>query len=252
MLPDRIDWHQRFIQQSNWTISIREHLSTKLNFCDAENIIELGCGTGVITEWLRSIHCHNVYGLDVDRTNLQTGKTHYNDQTITCADVYHSPFPEGMFDISLFHYFLMWMSDPLEALIEIKRITKKGGLIIALAEPDYGGRIDFPNELTVMGKLQTNTLLSAGADPFIGRKLGHLFNKIGLSNINIGLLGAEWKMPVQKYEIEGEWGVISDDLDKQLSINEIDKLKDINEKAYEADERILFVPTFYAWGFTQL
>ena len=210
--------------------------------------LKVGSGTGVITEWLQNKSFNNVVGLDIDVNHLTFAHAYDPKTMFACADVYHSPFPSQSFDITLCHYFLLWMADPIQALLEIRRITKKGGLIIALAEPDYGGRIDYPDVLSRIGSLQIKSLKNAGADPLIGRKLGFLLNEIQLSEIHIGLLGCEWNKPPALEDIDLEWSVISNDLKDQVSEKEIQELKLIDRQSWNNGERILYVPTFYAWG----
>ena len=247
-MPIQIDWHQRFKQQAVWTQNIREHLASILSFEDVTSILEVGCGTGVITDWLQKIHCREIFGLDIIFENLSIARSYDNKTVFTCSDVYSIPFLDHSFDVSLFHYFLLWINDPINALNEIKRITKKGGLIVALAEPDYGGRIDYPDELNKIGDAQTQALIDAGADPLLGRKLGHLFNSAGLTDVHVGLLGGEWHNPPSIEERNMEWSVIMHDVHEQIGKVEIQKLRKIDNRSWESRERILFVPTFYAWG----
>ncbi len=120
---------------------------------------------------------------------------------------------------------------------------------MALAEPDYGGRIDYPDELSVIGKWQIDSLLQQGADPLIGRKLRTLFATSGLNQIEAGVLGGEWKTASLGTEQESEWAVIRSDLAREPEkLSRLDKLYQIDQQAQEHNERILFVPTFYAWG----
>ena len=245
---NHFDWHKRFKQQAVWTEQIRSHLAAKLSFNNASNILEVGSGTGVITGWLQNISCNNVYGLDIDVNHVTFAHTCDPKTRFTSADVYHCPFPSQTFDITLCHYFLLWMANPIKALSEIRRITKKGGLIIALAEPDYGGRIDYPEKLSGIGLLQIKSLQNAGADPLIGRKLGYIFNEIQLTKIHVGLLGGEWYKPPSLEDINLEWSVISNDLRNQVSEKEVQELKLIDIESWNNGERILYVPTFYAWG----
>ena len=46
-----------------------------------------------------------------------------------------------------------------------------------------------------------------------------------------------------------EWAVINSDLAGiRFQPAEIQKIKSLDEKAWASGERVLFVPTFYAWG----
>jgi hypothetical protein len=142
----------------------------------------------------------------------------------------------------------MWLDEPSIAVHEMQRVTLPDGYVIAFAEPDYGGRIDYPTELEELGKLQTKALQAQNADPFMGRKLSTAFSKAGLTDIQVGILGGNWKIGDLKFDSDSEWVVMISDLEDQISENEINRFKNVSLQAYEKGTRILFVPTFYAFG----
>jgi hypothetical protein len=45
-----------------------------------------------------------------------------------------------------------------------------------------------------------------------------------------------------------EWKVLREDLGSQVSQRELDRYERIDRVAWQAGTRMLFVPTFYAWG----
>jgi len=82
------------------------------------------------------------------------------------------------------------------------RITRPGGAVLALAEPDYGGRIDYPIKLAQMGKWQIESLRLQGADPLMGRKLATIFNSAGFDSVETGVLGGQWS-PIRLLKDQG-------------------------------------------------
>ena len=64
--------------------------------------------------------------------------------------------------ISLCHFLLLWLQDPIAVLLEMKRVTRPGGAILILAEPDYTHRIDFPDELAILENYKANSLVKTG------------------------------------------------------------------------------------------
>jgi SAM-dependent methyltransferase len=165
------------------------------------------------------------------------------------------PFRAGQFDLTFCHFLLLWLQDPLAALKEMSRVTQPGGYILALAEPDYGGRIDFPPELEVLGNWQTASLRAQGAHPLIGRRLGWLFRETGLQQVETGVLGAQWQGVPGSSDLESEWTILYSDMEQLLGSKEgsrwkadFNKLKRLDETSWMQGERVLFVPTFYAIG----
>jgi hypothetical protein len=129
------------------------------------------------------------------------------------------------------------------------RVTRRDGYVLALAEPDYGGRIDFPVELAQIGLWQTQALSEQGANPCLGRELRSLFFEAGLQDIEVGVLGGQWVKDQITEEFDLEWEVIKSDLyNKREFAEAADKLKDIDLSSRENHQRVLYVPTFYALG----
>ncbi len=190
-----------------------------------------------------------IVGLDIDRSTLAfadalTAKS----VAYTQGNALDLPFPSATFDLCLCHFFLLWMGDPLQSVIEMRRVTRQGGSVLALAEPDYGGRIDYPSELAPIGKLQAEALRRQGADPDTGRRLGEIFSQSGLEVIETGVMGGQWRGAPSKENWEAEWRVLEADLAGELSESQINQMHSLDAAAWQRGERVLFVPTFYAWG----
>ncbi len=102
------------------------------------------------------------------------------------------------------------------------RVTRRGRAVLALAEPDYGGRIDYPASLADLGRLQTEGLRQAGANPLIGRELASLFRQAGLVKIETGVLGGEWRYPIPDRDRESEWSTLRADLGGLVTPNRLE------------------------------
>lgn len=243
-----LDWHQRYLQQAQWTESIRCHLFEKVNLKPEDRILEVGSGTGAVLSQIISEHTYPTFGIDIDLQSLRFSLKLNQALMLTQADAHQLPFQEGAFSVAYCHYLLMWVADPLLVLREMRRIVRTGGCVIALAESDYAARIDYPPSLERLGEMQTQALESQGVDIKMGRKLGRLFEKAKFSDIEVGILGAHWH-PESAEEIdETEWTALRSDLDEVLSQTELENYKKLDLQARERAERILFIPTFYAVG----
>ncbi len=245
------EWHTRFTQQARWTQNLRNYLYEHVNLHGARRVLEVGSGTGVIAGEVSTISHSSVYGLDINPLHLREAMRNAPEVSNVQGDAHQLPFPEGAFDLTLSHFLLLWVDDPLLVVQEMARVTRPGGAVLSLAEPDYGGRIDYPHELERLGKLQTTALHHQGADPFIGRKLRSVFTSAGLISIETGVLGGQWsgRVPVEDRELELR--VLLSDLEhipNQRDSKEIRRLLKLDRAFWERGERVLFVPTFYAWG----
>jgi SAM-dependent methyltransferase len=242
-------WHDRFLQQARWTSELRGSLLERLSYTQAHRVLEVGCGTGVILSSLAQLGGKaQRFGLDIDPVYLSFAAGYTPSATLTQGDAHHLPFARDSFDIVICHFLLLWVDDPQQAVNEMRRVAHRSGWILAFAEPDYGGRVDYPEALVELGERQEAALRRQGADTRLGRKLSTLFNSAGLKKVETGVLSGRWHGAPSPQEWEEEWAVLEADLASEIAPEELSRLKLLDAAAWQKGERTLFVPTFYAIG----
>lgn len=242
-------WHRRFIQQARWTEEIRRYVVKEAGLGKAHFILETGCGTGAVLGSMQHLMpAARFFGIDLRLDYLQEAQQFAPQSHLAAADGAVLPFPDDSFEAVICHYFLLWVKSPEAILSEMRRVTRPGGMVVALAEPDYGGRIDYPAALADLGRMQGQALQIQGADPQMGRKLGALFHQVGLTEIHIGVMGGQWNEAPGFEAWESEWAVLQADLGHTLPPEKLNWLRSLDAAAWQKGERVLFVPTFYAWG----
>ena len=242
------DWHARFTRQAAWTRALRAYLFPRAGVTEAARVLEVGCGTGAILAELPG-RIPLVAGLDVNAAHLSLARDNAPRARLTRGDALALPYADSAFEVTLCHFLLLWAAAPLQVLREMRRVTRPGGAVLALAEPDYGGRIDYPQELAALGEWQRQSLRRQGADPLMGRRLAGLFHEAGLQTVETGVLGGQWPGFPDWEERESEWAVLESDLaERSPEPAPWASLKALDRSATERGERVLFVPTFYAWG----
>lgn len=252
---DPSQWHARYSLQARWTQPLRQYLFAQIHLSGNDKILDVGCGTGVLDPELSALNQSFVVGVDISEANIGYAKTTNPEAVFSLGDAHRLPFPARTFAIALCHFLLLWVEDPSSVLREMVRVTRPGGTVLALAEPDYGGRIDYPPALAVFGEWQQASLRQQGADPFIGRRLGSLFHQSGLVDVETGVLGGQWRRTISKDEFESEWLMRTADLEELYSEKVLDamqaeltRLRKLEEDSIDQRERLLFIPTFYASG----
>lgn len=241
-----MNWHSRFLQQAGWTRDLRAYLFERAGLTRARHVLEVGCGTGAVLADLSTPA--SIYGLDLDPARLSEARAHAPDVSLTCADALSLPYPSQTFDIVFCHYLLLWVRDPLGALREMKRVTRPGGAVLALAEPDYASRVDKPDTLSPLGRWQAESLRRQGADPSLGARLAGLFHQASIRLLETGPMRGGGERPLLPAERDLEWAVLEADLAGVAPEKEIRKLKELDEAAWTQGERVLHVPTYFAHG----
>lgn len=250
-----MDWHSRFLQQASWTGDLRLYLFESAGLNRARRVLEVGCGTGAVLPGLAT--SATVHGLDLEPARLVEARRHVPSAVLACGNALVLPYRSGVFDITFCHFLLLWVHQPLQALSEMKRVTRSGGSVIAMAEPDYSSRVDKPAGLAPLGRLQAEILERQGADTGLGKHLADLFLEAGIKIIETGPIqngsgsGDEFQagqvLPTTA-ERALEWAVLEADLAGSVSAEEIRRLKTVDEEAWARGERVLHVPTYFAWG----
>ena len=240
-----MDWHRRYLQQAQWTRDLRSYLFKQAGLNETSRVLEVGCGTGAI---LSEVPAHaSLHGLDVDPDALVQCRAHVPSASLVQGNARQLPYADKTFDIVYCHFLLLWVNDPLQALLEMKRVAKTGAHILAFAEPDYTKRLDQPRELVPLGQWQTESLRRQGADPGLGARLADLLFRAGIELLETGTLQGIESEPAPE-DWETEWAVIEADLTGLIPPDEVQKMKSLDQAARARGERVLHVPTYFAWG----
>ncbi len=190
-------------------------------------VLDVGCGTGTITLGVaESVNPGAVVGIDplsdsIDRAVKLVGQVKYaGNVRFQVGDSHRLEFPDETFDVVYSHTVLHFFLDPVTAIKEQKRVTKKGGWVTASGVRDWGGAPFFsppsPNWQKVAEAFvrywEANLLEHRGsgndpvalvreesrnsrvstmlyADPYAGRRCLDWFNKAGLSELRIEIQG---------------------------------------------------------------
>ncbi|HSJ52213.1 MAG TPA: methyltransferase domain-containing protein [Anaerolineae bacterium] len=238
-------WDQQFSRQAEWTRGTRLHLYRRANLLRAQRVLDVGSGTGVVTQELAANTRGRVMGVDLDPAMVAYARQERGTAEYRPGDAHDLPFPDGWFDVTACHFVLLWCRDPGQAAAEMVRVTRPGGAVLICAEPDYGGRIDHP-ELP-LGQWQREALRQEGADPCLGRKLPALFAQPGARQVEVGLIPGLWDIARLRAEFEGEWSLWERTLADLVPPAELVRAKSRDLEAIERGERLVFVPVFYAF-----
>ncbi|MBI5945786.1 MAG: class I SAM-dependent methyltransferase [Chloroflexi bacterium] len=248
-----MNWHSRYLQQAAWTHDLRTYVFQQAGLANARRVLEVGCGTGAILRELdipSAVTCtgarRKCHGLDLEPASLIECRLHAPAVSLTCGDAHRLPFPHKSFDIAYCHFLLLWVSDPLQVVREMARVSHT---VLALAEPDYSQRVDEPSALAPLGKWQMDALRRQGANPSFGARLAEIFFQAGVKIIETGPIQGEAVMRSAE-DWENEWAVIQADLGGSVPDGEVQKMKFMDEAARRDGKRTLHVPTFFAWGKT--
>lgn len=155
-------------------------------------VLDAGCGSGSVTRKMaRIVSPGTVTGVDL--SFLQEAKRLAKEENLGNirfeeANINNLPFPDGKFDVSYCRLVMMHVPDQVKCLREMKRVTKKDG-IVAVSDFDDATLIWHPGvpKLEALWNGFRNYSKNKGSDRHVGRKMSSLLSQAGLSPVEIYL-----------------------------------------------------------------
>jgi SAM-dependent methyltransferase len=178
--------------------------------------------------------------LDPDMVSLCTAR----DLDVAREDAYDLPYDDGAFDVVYCTFLLMWLTDPDRALAEMARVSR--GWVLCLAEPDFGARIDHPEELAPVRDMVVRGFRARDADPFMGRKLRELYARRGMTS-EVGFHPGVWSAERLREEFADEWGYLQKAAPDADPV-EMERVRAAWERALEEGTAFSYNPIFWAVG----
>jgi SAM-dependent methyltransferase len=203
--------------------------------------LEVGCGPGYVMELLANHF--DVAGVDRDEGMVQ--KAHNRGLKVIQADAYDLPCENDSFDLVYCSFLMLWLKDPIKAISEMKRVAKHW--VICLAEPDYGGRIDYPDELRSLTGCLAKEIIELGGDPYVGRKLRSFFIQNGMEG-EVGVHQGVWSHDTLRNQSDQEWAIIEKAAEPNIDSVTLRRGRAVWEEALKNGSLFQFNPVFYALG----
>jgi SAM-dependent methyltransferase len=152
------------------------------------DILEVGSGSGEIIGEIAGRTKARCVGLEPDANLLDTARKKHPTVDFQPGVGEHIPYPDSSFDLVVTHFALMWCPNPTKVISEMLRVCHSGGWVAALGEPDYGGIITVPPDISAS---EEEELKRHGAHTRLGRELSRLFAAFRWRELEYGVLGAD-------------------------------------------------------------
>src|SRR4051794_25366866 len=162
-------------------------------------ILDIGCGPGTITADLAAlVPDGHVTGVDhapgiLDQARATAAERGLTNVDFTVADVHALDHPDDTFCVVHAHQVLQHVGDPVQALREMVRVTKPGG-IVAVRDSDYSAMTWYP-EVAGMDdwrELYLRVTRANGGDPNAGRRLHAWARRAGFDPADVTVTTGTW------------------------------------------------------------
>lgn len=166
----------RTTREGMWAES-REAL-VDLDLANRERVLDVGCGTGVLTRVLREECSGEVVGLDADRRLLDAVSP-----PVLRGDATRLPVREDAFDLVVCQALLVNLPDPVAAVREFARASSD---LVAVVEPDNSAvtvESTVDAEADLAGRAREGYLDGVDTDAALGADAVGVFESVGLTDI---------------------------------------------------------------------
>lgn len=175
-------------------------------------VLDVGSGPGTITaDFARLAAPGEVLGLDrspevVAAATALAAEQHLANLSFDTGDVYDLNFPDGTFDVVHAHQVLQHLTDPVEALREMRRVAKPGG-IVAVRDADFHGMSWYPQlpELDEWMDVYQRVARHNNAEPDAGRRLVHWAQAAGLTDVTPSSANWLYATDSERAWLSGVW-----------------------------------------------
>ena len=143
---------------------------------ESDSLLDIGAGPGTITADLADL-VGRVTATEIGQEELDLSRATIGARGITSVDfsvqdVHALTFPDGSFDVVHAHQVLQHVADPVQALREMARVARPGG-VVAARDGDYAAFTWWPQlpELDEWLRLYRTAARANGGEPDAGRRL---------------------------------------------------------------------------------
>ncbi len=180
--------HESVLRSHSWR-TVQNSAAYLLGYLQpGQRLLDVGCGPGTITADLADLVAPGeVVAIDnaaavLDTCRATLAERGVGNVTVMEADVYRLPFEDGSFDVVHAHQVLQHLTDPVAALVEMRRVSRG---VVAARDSDYPSKTWYPASegLNRWMSMYLAVARSNGAEPAAGRHLLAWAHAAGFSDV---------------------------------------------------------------------
>ncbi len=181
-------YHESVLRSHRWRTAQNSAAYLLPLLKPTDRLLDVGAGAGTITVDLAGIVAE-VTATEIGPEALELTRSTAAARGVTnielqMADVHALPFEDATFDVTHAHQVLQHVADPVQALREMARVTRPGG-IVAVRDSDFSGFAWWPRiaPLDTWLDLYRSIAVANGGEPDAGRRLLSWARAAGLPDV---------------------------------------------------------------------
>ncbi|PFH58287.1 hypothetical protein XA68_13913 [Ophiocordyceps unilateralis] len=160
-------------------------------------ILDVGCGPGSITiDLARGVPRGHVTGVEyiadpLDGARADAVALGITNVSFSVADAHHLSFPDASFDLVHAHQVLQHLADPVQALREMRRVVKPGGLVACRESASMTWHPESEG-IDAWLQLTTRVARAKGGNPHPGSRIHVWAEQAGFAKQTIDKSAGSW------------------------------------------------------------
>jgi SAM-dependent methyltransferase len=133
------DAYDRFM--GRYSVLLSPQLADLAGISGGQRVLDVGCGPGALTaELVARVGPAAVSAVDPSERFVAAARARHPGVDVREAFAEQLPFPDQAFDAALAQLVVHFMSDPAVGLAEMRRVTRRNGVVAACVWDHAGGR----------------------------------------------------------------------------------------------------------------
>ncbi|MFD6754488.1 class I SAM-dependent methyltransferase [Micromonospora gifhornensis] len=217
--------HESVLRSHRWRTAENSAAYLLPHLAPGTSVLDVGCGPGTITVDLAArVAPGRVTAVEITDDALQLARTEADARgqgniDFAVADVHALDLPDGTFDVVHAHQVLQHVADPIQALREMRRVCRPGG-IVAARDSDYAAFTWFPRvpALDDWLALYQQAARANGGEPDAGRRLLSWAHAAGFTDVRATASTWCFATPEDRQWWGGMWAerILNSDLARQV------------------------------------
>ncbi|RUL92086.1 MULTISPECIES: class I SAM-dependent methyltransferase [Micromonospora] len=217
--------HESVLRSHRWRTAENSAAYLLPHLAPGSSVLDVGCGPGTITVDLAArVAPGRVTAVEITDDALQLARTEADARgqgniDFAVADVHALDLSDGTFDVVHAHQVLQHVADPIQALREMRRVCRPGG-IVAARDSDYAAFTWFPRvpALDDWLALYQQAARANGGEPDAGRRLLSWARAAGFTDVRATASTWCFATPEDREWWGGMWAerILNSDLARQV------------------------------------
>ena len=134
--------HESVLRSHSWRTAENSAAFVLEHLRRGDALLDVGCGPGTITiDLARRVAPGSTVGIDLSPEVVESARASATESGVTSArfevaNVYALGFDDSTFDVAFAHQVLQHLTDPVAALVELRRVLRPQGLL-AVRDADF-------------------------------------------------------------------------------------------------------------------